>query len=393
MKKILFLGASYAQIPIILEAKERDYYVYTCDYLPDNPGHKLANEYYNVSTTDQDGVLALAKKIKPDLVVAYASDPSAPTAAYVAEQLALPGNPYKSVQTLAEKDKFRRLQVDHGFNSPKSVIFREAEPRDYSDLSFPVIVKPTDSCGSKGVSKVDDPGKLDGAYEYALKFSRNKRVILEEYIDNQLGDVHGDGFVVDGELVFWCMGDHLYDTETNPYNPKGTVWPSQLPDTYLQQIREDVEGIIRASGFRSGPINIEARVNSRGKPYVMEIGPRSGGFFVPQAIFRASGFDMVKATLDVLEGKPIQVSDCIIKPTAYYAIHTSTGGEFREVSMAPELEPYVAEQHIYASRGERVYPYTGGNAAIGVLILTFDSEQEMSSIMEVIDELVEVKTA
>ena len=106
-KKILFLGGAYPQIPIIKEAKNRGWYTITCDYLPNNPGHKLADEYHNISTTDFEGILNLAKKIKPDFVVAYASDPAAPTAAYVSEKLGLPGNSFQSVQVLAEKDLFR----------------------------------------------------------------------------------------------------------------------------------------------------------------------------------------------------------------------------------------------------------------------------------------------
>ena len=107
MKKLLMLGGSMQQIPAIKAAKEMGHYVITCDYLPENPGHKFADEYYNVSTTDKEAVLKLAKELKIDGIVAYASDPAAPTAAYVSENLGIPGNPYESVAMLTEKDKFR----------------------------------------------------------------------------------------------------------------------------------------------------------------------------------------------------------------------------------------------------------------------------------------------
>src|SRR5690606_12140967 len=112
-------------IPPIRYALQQGHYVITCDYLPQNPGHKLAHEYHNVSTTDKEAVLALAKQLRVDGVVAYASDPSAPTAAYVAEQLGLPGNPYQSVQILARKDLFRAFLAEHGFNVPRSRSFYE----------------------------------------------------------------------------------------------------------------------------------------------------------------------------------------------------------------------------------------------------------------------------
>ena len=97
MKRLLMLGGAMQQIPIIRMAKDMGHYVITCDYLPENPGHKLADEYYDISTTDLDGVLELAKGLDLDGIIAYASDPAAPTAAYVAEKLGLPGNPYESV--------------------------------------------------------------------------------------------------------------------------------------------------------------------------------------------------------------------------------------------------------------------------------------------------------
>ncbi len=117
-KKMLFLGGIMQQIPAIKRAQELGYHVVTCDYLPNNPGHEYADEYHNVSTTDLEGVLSLAKKLKIDGIVAYASDPAAPTAAYVAEKLGLPGNPYESVKLLTEKDLFRDFLQRHGFNSP-----------------------------------------------------------------------------------------------------------------------------------------------------------------------------------------------------------------------------------------------------------------------------------
>lgn len=121
-KRILLLGGSFHQIPIITDAKQRGLYVIICDYLPNNPGHKLADEYHNVSTTDYDSVLKLAKKVKPHFVIAYASDPSAPAAAYVSEKLGLPGNTYESICVLSEKDRFRKLMIENGFNAPRVAI-------------------------------------------------------------------------------------------------------------------------------------------------------------------------------------------------------------------------------------------------------------------------------
>ena len=119
-KKILMLGASYFQIPAIKYAKLKDYHVITVDYMPDNPGHKFSDEYYNISTVDKNSILELAKKLRIDGILSYASDPGAPTAAYVAEKLALPGNPYESVRILQRKYLFRNLLKTMDLNVPIS---------------------------------------------------------------------------------------------------------------------------------------------------------------------------------------------------------------------------------------------------------------------------------
>jgi len=337
--------------------------------------------------------LTLARKVKPDFVVAYASDPAAPVAAFISEKLGLPGNPYESVQILAEKDRFRTFQKEKGLNVPEFILLTENDNPDAKlrMLRYPFVVKPSDASGSKGVSKVSSLDEIDSAIKTAFAFSRNKQIIAEEFIDNDLADIHGDGFVVDGELVFSCLGDHIYNGKSNPYNPVGTLWPSKQPAFVIKEIEEEVAGIIKGTGIRNGPLNIEARVNSEGKHFIMEIGPRSGGNFVPQAILYATGFDMVKASLDVMEGKKILIPDQPRKCSAYYAIHPDYAGNLIHLSLSEKLKPFVREFHQYVQPGEKVKSFYEANAAIGIIILSFASLKEMSSVMNRINDLYSLK--
>jgi biotin carboxylase len=388
--RILFLGGAYHQVPIIKEAKRRGWYVITCDYLPDNPGHKLADEYFNVSTTDFEGVLSLAKKVKPDFIVAYASDPAAPIAAYVNEKLGLPGNSYQSVRILGEKDLFRAFLNKNGFNIPQYICISENDNfiKKISKLHCPLIVKPTDSSGSKGVKRIDTLEQIKKAIEYAMQFSRKGKVIVEEFIDKEKGDIHGDGFVVDNELVFSCLGHHLYNSKTNPYNPIGTLWPSTLSNESGRKINKDIAEIIRLSGFKNGPINIEVRINREGKIYIMEIGPRNGGHFVPQAIQYATSFNMVKASLDVLNGYIPYIPDNGVHPTAYYALHTDSYGILNKIHISNQLKPFIKEFHQYIRSGERVRAFQGSNAAIGIILMLFSSWKEMKYYLANIDKFI-----
>ena len=393
MKRILILGGSFAQLPFIVEAKKRGYYTILVDYLDDNPSQAYADEYYNLSTTDKEAVLELALKVKPDAVFSYASDPAALTVAYVSEKLDLPGNSYESVKLLSEKDLFRNLMFQNGFNCPKVLtISEDYKIKEFIDnLEFPVIVKPTDSSGSKGVSRVDNKEVLQEAIEYAITFSRNRKVIIEEFIDNDIADIHGDGFVIDGKLAFSCLGDHIYNGQVNPFNPTGTFWPSKLPEESVRRIESDVDKIIQLSGFSNGPINIEARINHKEVPYVMEIGPRNGGHFVPKAIQYATGFDMLSASFDLIEGRKIVVNENKAKPSAYIALHSEEDGVLEKVEISNKIQPFIKEQHEYVKIGSPVKSFQGANAAVGILLLAFSSIQEMDYYISNINKYVKIK--
>ena len=208
MKKILLLGGSAQQIIAIKTAKKMGIYTVLCDYLSDNPGQFEADKFYLVSTTDKDKVLEVARKEKIDGILAYASDPAAPTAAYVAEKMGLPGNPYDSVDILCNKDKFRKFLRENNFNTPRAEGYSEVEAA-YNDLKngklrFPVIVKPVDSSGSKGVSVITSCESIFSAAAAALPFSRIGRFIAEEYIEKKYKYLTGgDILVADGEIVLW----------------------------------------------------------------------------------------------------------------------------------------------------------------------------------------------
>lgn len=157
-KKLLLLGGLRYLLPVIESAHNQGYYVITADYLPDNIAHKYSDEYHNISIIDKEAVLALARELEIDGIMSFAVDPGVVTAAYVQEQMGLPAfGPYDSVCILQNKDKFRNFLTKHGFNVPKAKGFstvEEAMSEAYW-YPWPVIVKPTDSAGSKGVTKVD----------------------------------------------------------------------------------------------------------------------------------------------------------------------------------------------------------------------------------------------
>lgn len=388
MKRILFLGGAPSQIPPIEYAKSQGFYVITCDYLPSNPGHQLADEYHNVSTTDKEAVLILAKELEIDGIVAYASDPAAPTAAYVAEKLGLPGNPYESVLTLARKDLFRKFLKDHNFNVPKSESFYDLESAEHwvSQIKFPLFIKPVDSSGSKGVTEIKDITQLKAAFNYALQFSREKKVVIEEKIVKQGYQIDSDIFFADGKLKFWIWGNQHNDTECSQYAPIAISYPSVLDSNVQQEARDIIENILKELKFIQGAFNVEFLIDEDNKVWVLEIGPRNGGNLIPEVIRYAVGADLIKATVDVALGLNC---DYLTQENAKgfwssYLIHSLGDGIFEKLECSDRVKSMIREQTLYVSKGDVVKKYSGSNDTLGMMILEYPNMQTM---LEMIDNM------
>ena len=397
MKKLLFLGGAMQQIPAIKKAKDLGCYVITCDYLPENPGHRYADEYHNVSTTDLNGVLSLAKALKIDGIVAYASDPAAPTAAYVAEKLELPGNPYESVKILTEKDKFREFLSAHGFKTPKAkgyYLYEEAS-KDISEFSFPVMVKPVDSSGSKGVVKIYSPDELKAAVDEALSYSRGKRFIVEEFIEKKGYQVSGDGFSVNGKLVFTSYGNELYSGKgVRDYVALGEFWPSLLTVEQKKKVDDELQRLITALGMRTSAYNIEVIIDKDDNVYVLELGPRNGGSYIPQLIEYATGVDLIDYTIRAALGE--DCSDLVMKnSTGYwsnYMILSKLSGEFDGIWFDSVFEKNnLLSVYCTYKKGEHVTAYKNTSDSLGTILFKANTLDEMIDITQNIDKYYKVK--
>lgn len=386
MKKILLLGGSLQQIPSILKAKELGVYTITCDYLPENPGHQYADEFYNVSTTDKEAVLELAQKLEIDGIVAYASDPAAPTAAYVAEKMGLPGNPYESVNLLTQKDLFRAFLAEHNFNTPKAKGYETYEEilAEIDEFKFPIMVKPVDSSGSKGVVKVYNKDELKAAVEEALSYSRGKRMVVEEFIQKKGYQVSGDGFSVDGKLVFTSYGNELYSGNgTREYVALGEFWPTLLSPEMKKKVDDELQKLITALGMRTSAYNIEVIIDENDDVYVLELGPRNGGSYIPQLIQYATGVDMVEYTIKGALGEDcssIQMTDTK-GVWSNYMILSKSSGIFEELWFEPEFkENNLIEVHCTCEKGEEVYAYQNTTHSLGTILFKAETVEEMLEI-------------
>jgi len=392
----MVLGGSNFQLPIIIRAKEMGLYVISCDYLPDNPGHQVSDEYHDVSTTDKEGVLELARTLHIDAIVTLSSDPAIPTVAYVARELGLSGPSLDAVTILSEKDKFRSLISDLGLNVPKSyTVTSTVIPEEIMDSNSMFVVKPVDSSGSKGItySSASTP-ELSDAIEYALDASRAKRCIIEEYIDGD--QIHGDGYLENGVLIYQYLGDHFFYTETRNFIPISTRWPSKYYGTeILDSIIEQVESICNAIGYMDGPVNIEARVTPAGEVYIIEVSPRNGGNYVPIIQEHLTGFDFVSKIIYNSLGINNEVIDkpYTKKVGAHYILHSETKGIFQDIKISDRIKPHIFFHKVFKSPGDVVNEYVGSDTSIGVMLLEFDNISERDTLMSDVSELIQVVIA
>lgn len=389
-KKILILGGSDFQIPLIKSAKQADLFVITCDYLPDNPGHKLSDKYINVSTTDKSAILQIAIDNKIDAVTTFSSDPAIPTVAFVTEKLGLPGPSIFAADSFTNKNLFRKLLTKARLNVPDFYITESEAIPEGVDESKRYIVKPVDSSGSKGVRLSDGTSQnTQDCIRYALSFSRSKKCIIEEYIDGP--QVHGDAYLQNGEIIASYMGDHYFYTATNSFVPTSTRWPSKISEILLEDLKVQLESLSVISGYLNGAINVEARVSNDNKIYIIEVGARNGGNFVPLIQERLTGFNYVEAVLNNSIGKQVQTNTTNKKGIgAYYIIHAETNGVFECVNIAPSLKSFVYYQQNFKKQGDEVEQYCGSHTTIGILLLEFPSIEIRDSYMDNISNLVSV---
>lgn len=395
MKKILLLGGSTQQIPAIEYANEQGYYTVLCDYLADNPGQDYVKKFYCVSTTDKDAILEVAKNEKVDGVVAYASDPAAPTAAYVAEKLGLPTNPYKSVEILAFKDKFRDFLRENNFNCPKAKGFSSFEnaKEEICQFDFPVMVKPVDSSGSKGVSKVEKLEDFEEAYKIALDNSRGKNIIVEEFIvQDHKFMIGGDCFVLNGKVAYWGLLNCHRDPKVNKLVPVGKSYPLLVSDSRINKVKEEIQKVVNILGIKFGGFNLEIMVDKNDRVFLIEMGPRNGGNMIPDLLKIINNVDLIGATVETAIGNNSLVLEAKTN-NGFYAthnIHTEKNGSFVDIKYKNSIEDKIIKKVIYKKKGDTVQYFDGANKAIGILFLKFETQEEQMDFVSNPEKWIEV---
>lgn len=397
-KKMMVLGGSLFALPAIKAAHEQGYYVITCDYLPDNIAHQYSDEYHNVSVIDCDAVLRVARECQIDGIISFACDAGAIATAYVQEKMNLPTiGPYESVCILQNKDKFRSFLAEHGFVTPKAQGFSSvSEALEYKDrFEWPIIVKPADAAGSKGVSRVDSFEELLPALEWAFKHTLHGRIIVEDFIEKQGYSSDSDCFSINGKLTFISFSAQRFDENAiGKYVPAAYSWPSSMNIQQEAELSAEIQRLLSLLHMGTAIYNVETRVGKNGKCYIMEVSPRAGGNRLAEIVSMATGVDLVTASVRAAVGD--EIGDISFKSYqghwAEVILHAPNDGIFSCLTVDNErVGAEIIDQILLVKTGDEVKRFDGGNQAIGSLVVKFRSAEELEKAMDNISSWVSVE--
>lgn len=391
-KKIMLLGGIHYLLPVIKAAHEQGYYVITADYLPNNVAHRYSDEYVNVSIIDKEAVLKVAQEKAIDGIISFGVDPGIVSAAYVQEKMGLPSmGPYESVRILQNKDLFRTFLAEHGFNVPFSKGYAD-KPTAIQDVTdkiskgewlLPLIVKPTDSAGSKGVTRVDSISEYEAAVKYAFEKSIKGHVIVEQYLGKVGCSSDTDSFLLDGKFVFMSFNAQRFDADAaNPYTPAAYTWPSTFPQAE-SELQAELQRLMTLLDMQTSVFNIETRVSTDGKPYIMECTPRGGGNRLCEMLRYATGKDLITAQVRAAVGDALDVETITPDAEMYHGhwaeiiLHAQKSGVYEGIEIANNLPAEVVEKDMWVRKGDKVEAFNGANNAIGTLVLRFADKEEM----------------
>ena len=376
-RRLLVLGAGHYQLPVIRCAQALGCHVITADYLPGNPGPALAEDHAIVSTVDMPGILRVARDYGIDGVLTYGSDVSAPTVAYVAETLALPGHPAAACARLQRKDGFRDQQRSLGLPHPAFVAGES--PGDLEQaaatagLRGRLVVKPADSSGSKGLTVLDGPAGLAAAFDTARPFSRCGVVLAEQWLAGDTYELVGDVFIQHGRLAFRQYG-HNHFVPEHPVVPVGELLPALVGPSVEREIDRQIQMLVESAGLQNGCLNFDG-ILSDGVAYLLDVGIRNGGNLLDDLIALSTGFDLTAAAVHAALGVEYPCPELHAPaplPAVSYILNSHAAGRFDRVTIGAGVAPYVRRVEQFVAPGDRVEPYLSGDRGLGIVLLTCD---------------------
>lgn len=312
-EKLVIIGASDFQNPLILKAKEKGYETHVFAWQDGSVGERTADFFYPVSITEKERILEICKGIRPAGVTSIGSDLAVVTVNYVAKQLGLVGNGPENTRLATNKYEMRKAFARNGDPSVGYVlaalregkIFFSGDKVGIDGLSFPVIVKPVDRSGSRGITMLSGPEGLEAAVEAACSCSFLHQAVIEEYVEGEEFSVE---YISYKGIHHFLALTRKFTTGAPHFIETGHVQPAGVSDEILARIKQVVSHGLDTLKVSYGPSHAEVKVGPEGKVTIIEIGARMGGDCIGSDLVPLStGYDFVGMTVDIACGKPLRM--------------------------------------------------------------------------------------
>ena len=298
--KALVLCGGLPQIALIKELKSRGITTLLADMNDKVPAREYADEFYKVSVLDVDAVRSLAVEQKVDFLITVCADQVLEVVARIAEELGLPWYiDYKTAESVSKKSCMKNIFQKNGVPTTKYIIMSELDEAKITNLSYPMIVKPIDAYSSRGVCKVNNVDELRAAFDVARNISRAKTAIVEEFAEGE--EISVDVYVEDGKAHVLCLTNLYKIGEDGRFIINRSRIPADVSPEITDMIAETAQKIADAFELKNTPMLIQLITDGR-KINVVEFCARTGGGIKFMMVKKISGFDVVKAVVDLTLG-------------------------------------------------------------------------------------------
>ncbi|MBR6159461.1 MAG: ATP-grasp domain-containing protein [Lachnospiraceae bacterium] len=351
MKSIAIIGASYLQEPLIQKAKSRGIRTHVFAWECGDPGEKSADIFYPISIVEKEKILTVCEQTGIDGICSISSDLASVTVNYVADKLGLICNSPDCVLHTTNKYMMRRRFEECGDPSPRFARVSSVDDIDTIDLDFPLIVKPVDRSGSRGVTKVYDRDHLIEAIDDALSVGFEKNVIIEEFVTGSEYSVEYISW--EGEHHFLAL-TQKYTTGSPNFIETGHLEPAPVDEALLGRIKGIVEHALDSLQIRYGASHSEVMVSDAGDIRLIEIGGRMGGDNIGSSLVELStGYDFLGGVIDVSLGIPPAVT---LKKKSFAGIRFICGKEdLKVLEMIKKEDPGIlVEENVRERMFEKV---------------------------------------
>lgn len=388
-KKMLLLGGGHAEIPLIQAAQSLGWYVITTGNDRKGLGHPYADKNVFVNYSDKDAMLELAKNEGVQAVCSGCNDFALLSTVYVCEKLGLPGHDsYATSLEIHHKDKYRALATRLGIPTPRAITVTVAGTNGTGDndtdfesaiaqLTFPIIVKPVDLTGGKGIHRAANANEAREAYKDACSRTRQDHIVVEEFVQ---GSNHGfSAMLVKGKVAFAFSDNEQY--YINKYMVSGANSPSTSSDKTLAMLREYSERIAQELHLVDGILHIQYIERADGIPIIIEICRRPPGDLYIKFVKYATGIDYPKFIVQAETGEDISgIAD--VPTQGFWLRHCimagpeiENGSIVRDVTFAPEIQGNIVEKFLWYKPGEVITDKLTYKA--GIAFFKFNTLDEM----------------